>query len=233
MCENFSTPGIDTDGGFAEYTIVPDKSLFKLPDEIKPDIGVLINALASVIGGMSKVSYCQGQDVLILGAGPIGLMYLLTFKASGVDKIIITEVASLRGNLASELGADFVINPKNKDIVKEVKNLTGLGVDYCVDAVGSLIEDAILSTKRNGTVILMGMDTKTKTNIPQSLITRNELKILGNFCSNNMYPRTIKIVESGVLPLEKLITHRISLNEILEGVEVLKSGKGIKVIVYP
>ena len=233
MCENSSCIGIFSNGGFAEYVVVPEKSLFKISNSIESDVAALINPLSNVIGGMLKVDYCQGQDVLILGAGPIGLMYQMTFKAGGIDKIIITEPSDYRQGIAKELGADVVINPKEKDVASEVKKITELGVDYSVDAVGSLMEDAILSTKRNGIVILMGIDTNARSNIQQSLITRNELKVLGSYCSNNLYPRTIKIVESGVLPLEKLITHRIGLDDILKGIEEIKSGKTVKIIVYP
>ena len=110
---------------------------------------------------------------------------------------------------------------------------TGLGADIVVDAVGSLIREALASARRGGRVLLFGQNTKARTEIAQNEITRNELTIIGSFIARFTFPGAIKILESGILNVERLITHRFPLERISEGLEVMRKGEATKVIIKP
>lgn len=233
MCINMRSLGVDVDGCFAEYVVVPAKSTYKISSDLVPEVAVFAEPLSCVVNALSKTKISPGQDGLILGAGPIGLYFLQLFKASGIGRTIVSELNKFRTDFAANLGADYIINPEKKNLVHEVQKLTDLGVDLCVDAVGSLLDVAINCVKRNGTVLLIGLDYSAKPCVQQSKVVEHDIRILGSFIAGYSVPETIKILEAGTLPLQQMITHRYSLHDINDGISAMKSGRGLEVLIYP
>ncbi len=233
MCENMTTLGIFINGGFAEYNVAPAKALHKIPSQLPSEIAVFAEPLSCVLNGIRKIKPQVGENVIILGAGPIGLLYTAIMKSSGVGKIIVVEINEFRANFAKQMGANLVVNPKEKDLEEIIKSETEIGADIVIDAVGSLVVEAINFVRRGGRILLFGMNSKAYCNFHQYDVTRKEITIFGTYISNFTFPDSIKLLVSGVLPLEKLITHRFPLTEVLKGIEVMRKGEGIEVIIIP
>src|SRR5690606_39841222 len=114
-----------------------------------------------------------------------------------------------------------------------VSDLSGGGADVEIDAVDSLLAQALRLVRRQGQVLLFGMDATATAQVPQVDITRNEIEVRGTYIADGTFPAAIRLIESGVLPLEKLITHRVSLTELPAALDALRRREAIKVIVEP
>lgn len=233
MCENMTTLGIFIDGGFAKYNVAPARALHPISQSLPTDTAIFAEPMSCVVNGSNKLALRPGESVLILGAGPIGLYYTALMKAAGAGKIIVAEVTDMRAAKAKDMGADIVINPLKESLPDLVKRETQVGVDAAIDAVGALIADALLNTRRGGRILLFGMNSNARFDLQQYDITRYEKTVIGTFIANHTFPATIQLLESGQLPLEKLITHRIALDAIGDGLDIMRSGDAIEIIVTP
>jgi len=233
MCENMTTLGIFIDGGFAAYNVAPSKALHPIPADLPADAAIFAEPLSCVINGANKLAIKAGESVVILGAGPIGLLYTALIKSLGARRIIVAEVSEFRSGKALEMGADIVVNPKEQNLREVVLEETGVGADAVIDAVGSLINDAVDICRRGGRIVLFGMNSNAQCSFQQFTVTRHELQIIGTFIANHTFPATIKVLGSGHLSLDKLITHRITLDEIPRGIDIMRSGEAIEMIVTP
>ena len=146
---------------------------------------------------------------------------------------MLAEISEFRTKYAYESGATIVVNPMKDDLEKVIKEITSDGVDASIDTVGTLINDAIKYTRCGGRILLFGMNSSKTQEISQNTITRKDLTILGNYISTFKFSSTVKILESGLLPLEKLVTHKISLDNIHLGIEAMRKGEALEVIIMP
>lgn len=233
MCENMTTLGIFIDGGFAPYNIAPAKACHPIGDDLPAEKAIFAEPLSCVVNGSNKLAIRPGDSVVVLGAGPIGLLYTAIMKQAGAGRIIVAEVSEFRAQKAREMGADIVINPKEQNLAEEVLEATGIGADAVIDAVGSLIKDAVAVCRRGGKVLLFGMNSNARCDFGQFDITRHEISILGTFIANHTFPQTIKLLETTGIPLEKLVTHRITLDELPQGIQTMRGGEAIEMLVMP
>jgi len=232
-CENLIAIGIDADGGFAEYIKITEKIAYKINKNLSTEIAVFAEPLACVLNGMNKIKVEVGEAVLVIGAGPIGLLFTKLFKAAGANPIIVFEPSKLRQEYAKKCGADYVIDPFQTDFENYIKTITDIGVDVAVDAVGSQINECIKTVRKGGRVLIFGINLKAESTIKQSEINTKEIQILGTWLANDKFPRAIDILESNMLNLESLITHKFNLDEIHKGIKLLDKGEAIKVLIYP
>jgi 2-desacetyl-2-hydroxyethyl bacteriochlorophyllide A dehydrogenase len=232
-CLNIATLGVTRDGGLAEFSVAPAGALHKIRADVPEHLAALAEPLACVIHGAEKVNVQPGETVLILGAGPIGLMFAQFFRAAGAAKILISEISEPRARLAQDCGADLVIDPQTQDVLEIVKGESRIGVDVVVDAVGALFDLAVQTVRRGGRILLFGFNPAASPRIPQSVITRGEISVYGSYIAKNSFPRAIQLIEAGKLPLEKLVTHRFPLNEAVSAIETMRRGEGIKILVTP
>lgn len=233
MCESMTTLGIFINGGFARYNIAPAKTLHKIPPSLEAELAVFAEPLSCVANATQKLKVQPGGNVVVLGAGPIGLLFVQMFKASGAGKIIISEVSEYRSEYIKESGATRIVNPLKEDLEKVVKEETVIGSDIVVDAVGTLFKQGTRIVRRGGRILLFGQNYKARAEIAQNDITRAELVVLGSYIAKFTFPLTVKIIESKILNLEKLITHRFSLKDIHRGIEVMRDQKAMKVVITP
>ena len=233
MCENMTTLGIFVNGGFARYNVAPAKALHKISPGLLPELAVFAEPLSCVVNATEKLNVHPGEVVVVLGAGPIGLLFIQMFKASGAGKIIVSEISEYRAKFAYESGASRVVNPLKDNLEEIVKVETVTGTDVVVDAVGTLVESAMAIVRRGGRILLFGQNYQARAQVAQNDITRNELTIVGSFIARFTFPFAIKVIESKVLDLEKLITHRLPLEDVHKGIEVMRKGEAIKVIITP
>jgi len=233
VCENMTSLGIFRHGGLAEFNLAPAKALHKINRDVPTERACLAEPLACVWHAFEKTNVVPGESVAILGAGPIGLLFLMLFKSAGAGKVFVIEPTEFRRKTAQRLGADLVINPKTEDAAGEVKAITRIGVDVAVDAAGSLLPEALELVRRGGRVILFGVNQHAERSLNQYAITRYEASILGSYIQRTAFPKVVRVLEAGLLPVEKLITHRLRLNEVGVALEAMRVGEAIKAVVEP
>ncbi|MBI5118120.1 alcohol dehydrogenase catalytic domain-containing protein [Candidatus Poribacteria bacterium] len=233
MCENMTTLGIFIDGGFAEYNLAPCDALFAISKETPLEEAIFAEPLSCVLNGIRKLKPLPGESALVLGAGPIGLYFVSILRMAGLKEILVSEPNSKRARMARKMGATEVISRGDTQLEEIVRARTGVGADIVIDAVGALMKEAVASARKGGRVLLFGMNSRAMAEIRQNDITRNEIEIIGSFIANATFPATVSLLESGRLNLKSLVTHRFKLREIHKGVDAMRRGEAIKVLVDP
>ena len=234
MCENVYVLGITVDGGWAEYAVAPAKMCVKISDELPAETAIFAEPFTCVVSAVNKIRLLPGESVLVLGAGPIGLYFTALLKANGAGKILVSEPNPKRAELALKMGADRVIDPSREDVVAEVmKETDGHGIDVVVEAVGTLIQTAVDCVRPKGKVVLFGMDASKHPEVDQFKIVRNEITLMGSFIGLNTLPATVAIMESGLVDFSPMITHRLPLKDFQIGLDAMRDGSAIEVILYP
>jgi L-iditol 2-dehydrogenase len=233
LCENMFSIGGDVDGGFAHYALAPAKGLYRISPDLAVEEGAFAELLSCVMAGVQKAALLPGEDVVIIGAGPAGLVYMTVFKAAGAGKVIMVEVSPWRIDFARQAGADLVINPNQENLREGVRAVTDGGAHIVVDAVGSQVTAAISVARRAGRIIVFGEDHKAECTIRPRDIQGQELQILGSFIGIQVFPKAVKMLESRAVKLSDLITHRLSLEELPAGIAELAAGHGAKGVCFP
>jgi threonine dehydrogenase-like Zn-dependent dehydrogenase len=153
------------------------------------------------------------------------------FKAAGA-RVIISDLAPLRLEVARQAGIDLTVNPKNENLVEAVRDYTdGLGADIVVDAVGNQFGTCVELAAKGGKISLFGMSETARPGVKQYDITRNELTIYGTYVGTHTFPRAIQILESGAIHPSVMNSVILPLEEMLKGVEAARRGEAVKVIV--
>ncbi len=231
LCANFKHIGDTVDGVMAEYAVVPEKLIYPISKEVPTHLACLAEPLACVLNGTETVRAHPGETVVVQGAGPIGLLFTMLYKAAGAT-VIVSDLAEGRGALAKDIGADLYINPQKEDLTARVLAETnGLGADIIVDAVGVLLGASIPLVKKGGHILVFGLNTAAEVKLKPAEIVMNEIQIHGTYIAKGTFPMATKILEKGLLPIEKIVTHRLPIQEFPRGLELMKSGEGSKVII--
>src|SRR5205823_593072 len=195
----------------------------------------LAEPLSCVVNGARLAEVFPGDTAVVVGAGPIGLMFTALLEAAGATVLAI-EPAELRAELARAMGASRVVDPRSSDPVQETRGLTdGLGADVVVDAVGSQLPTALELVRKGGRIVLFGINEQARAPVAQSRITRHELTVLGGYVGRpaEVFPTAVRLLEQGRIDFEPLITHRIALAQLPAAVEELRAGRAVKVEVEP
>jgi threonine dehydrogenase-like Zn-dependent dehydrogenase len=228
-----TTIGIFAEGAMTSYVIVPRQSLYKVSPKVPSHIRALAEPLACVLNATNKLKVQPGDSVLVLGAGPIGLLFTAVLKANGASKVIVSEISDYRKEAAKACGATLVVDPQQEDLEAVVKRETDGGPNVVVEAVGPLLPQAIQLVRTRGTVLQFGHDESIEPAIPVGVMLKKEVQILGAFIGRYSFDRTAKVMESGQLPLDRIVSHRLPLSKVHEGIELLRQGNGLKIILEP
>lgn len=239
LCPEMSfcaTPPVD--GNLARYYVHAADFCYKLPDHVSLDEGALLEPLAVGVHACKRANVNVDSIVLILGAGPIGLVSLLVAKAFGASKVLITDITQHRLDVAKKIGADYTLltSPTDKDeeIVKKVTSILGCEATVSMDASGAeqCVRVAIQATKPGGVAVLIGMGT-SEMKLPLANALIREVDIRGVFRYANDYGTALRMVADGKVNVRPLITHHFALEETLEAFDTAKSGQGnpIKIII--
>ena len=221
-----STPA--NKGAFAEYLVMDADMLFKIPDTMSYDIACMAEPLSVGINACKQAEAGPGKSLLILGAGPIGLLTLVAARAYGVTNLIICDIQDSRLVLAKKFGAKHVFNSAKVSSKEEIKRLTdGVGVDCCIETAGNPIthELTVSLTRKGGNIALVGIPKDTHVPINVFDIIDKELTIRGVFRYANTYRTAIEILESGIVNFEEMITNRFSLDETGKALELTLKDK--------
>lgn len=241
VCKNRQAIGYEFNGAFAEYLKVPAIALeagnvFKIPDSVSFDAAALAEPLACCINGQKNVGIELGDTVVVIGAGPIGLIHIILAKLSGASNVIVSELSENRREAALAIGADHAIDSSKQNLKDFVMSETdGVGADVVIMAIGipSLVNYAFELLRKGGRANLFaGFSKDDMSSIDVNLIHYNELIITGaSALSREGYRTALSLISSGQVDVEKLITHRLSLDEINDAFNYAQNGDAVKVII--
>lgn len=238
ICKNLKAFGAHIDGCFAEYATIPEKCARKIPSTISPEIGALLEPLGPALRACIELQL-TGDIVAIIGCGPIGLLALASAKAIGASKIIALDVIEERLKLAEKMGANFIVNPKKiADVFGEVMKITdGIGVDAFIEASGSVeaINLGFKYLRKGGKAAFVGLPSKKLEIDVVSDIVLKEAKIIGIHGRElfKTWTKMENMIKNGVLNIAPVITHTMPLEKYKEAFELLKEGRGSKIILIP
>jgi (R,R)-butanediol dehydrogenase/meso-butanediol dehydrogenase/diacetyl reductase len=239
VCEKLAFTGLMADGAFAEYVNVPAELCYVLPKGFDMEAASLIEPLATGFKAVRLAGSLLGQTAVVLGGGTIGLGTIMCAKAAGASTVICVEVAAARKELASRCGADIVLDPKECDVVAEIKKRTnGSGADVSFECIGHkdtgpLAVDVI---RNNGKAVIVGIFEE-----PSSFnffsLSGTDKTVIGTLAYTiDDFQGVANLLASGQLKTKPLITGRIKLDDIIsKGFEELVNNKAtnIKIIVSP
>jgi len=231
QCIDYQTIGTTIDGAFAPYLRAPARALWKIDPAVPRDDAALFEPLACAVGAVKRAPFQVGDNVAIIGAGPMGLLFALLYRALGAGQIILLDLAPYRLEFARQLGMDAALDVTQVDAPAAVKRLTGLGADIVVDAVGNQIDQAIHLARRGGQVILFGLRAHDNPPVNQYTITRYDLTLHGAFVGLHPFAQTVQLLESRRVQPSILVTHRLPLAELQHGVELMRTQQAMKVLV--
>jgi L-iditol 2-dehydrogenase len=234
--------GYHYDGGFAEYLIVPAKVLAvdgvnAIPDGVGFAEASVAEPLACVLNGQELARVGPGDDVVVMGAGPIGCLHVRLARARGANRVFLVDVNAERLAMAAELvRPDAAIDA---DPAEQVLKLTGgRGADVVITAAasGAAQEQAVRMAARQGRISFFGGLPKDNPIIAldSNLVHYRELTVVGaNGSSPAHNAQALRLVAEGAVTVSDLITHRLPLPRVLDGIDLVSRGAAIKVTIEP
>jgi 2-desacetyl-2-hydroxyethyl bacteriochlorophyllide A dehydrogenase len=234
MCRNLMALGVDTDGGFAEYSVVPEAQCYLLPQSMSLLEGAMTEPLACCVHGMDLAGVRSGDTVAVIGGGAIGQMMAQLARLQGAGHVIVSDLSAARREMALDLGADAVIDPASEDPLC-TRGVLADGANVVIEAVGtaSTNAQAIDWAARAGTVLWFGVTPPGQTvMVHPNLIFEKELTIRGARINPYTHARAIALLGSGRLTVAPLITLQASLDD-LPGLFAAGPGDHIKTVIVP
>ena len=222
----FATPPVD--GVFQEYVAHEANLCFKLPDNVSTMEGALIEPLAVGFHAANQGGAHAGQTAVVMGAGCIGLVSMMALKAEGVSRVYVVDIMQKRLDKALELGADGVINSREKDAVQTILDLTdGLGCDLVIETAGTEIttRQAIEMAQKGANIVLVGYSKSGEMTLPMSLALDKELTFKTVFRYRHIYPMAIDAVASGKINLKGIVTNIFDFDDIQNAMDKSISDK--------
>lgn len=237
MCHHMRAVGVNMDGGFADYCLVPYAQCVPVPEGTDPELAALAEPLACCLHGIDRVGIRPGENVLVIGGGTIGQIMLQLARLAGAAKVVLSEPVEIRRELAVRLGADAAIDPLHEDLPRRLSELLSRdGADVVIECVGNprTSAQAIDAAAGCGRVMLFGVpnpDAVLQTKMHP--IFQKELTIMGSFVNPDTHSRAVALLSSGQLKLKELITHRFPVSQLEEAIKMQTGTQSIKVLVKP
>jgi L-iditol 2-dehydrogenase len=241
VCLNRQAIGYEFDGAFAEYLRVPAiaveaGNVFRLPDGMSEEAAALAEPLACCLNGMRNAEVGLGDAVVVLGAGPIGLMHAALARRAGARLVVVSEPNAMRRRAAAERGVDRVCDPIAENLGEVVRGLTdGLGADVVILAIGvpQLASEALGLVRKGGRVNLFaGFSAGDMPAMDVNAIHYNELTVTGaSALSRRDYETALQLLAGGHIDAGSLITHRFGVAEAVSALAEAESGRALKVAI--
>ena len=232
LCRNTLGIGVNIPGAFAEYLCLPEDNVVPIPEDIDDEIASIFDPFGNAVHTALTFD-CVGEDVLVTGAGPIGIMGALVVQKIGARKVVITDINPSRLKLAEKMGLNHVINPQKEDLIEVMQNIglkEGFDIGLEMSGAAPAFQDMIDKMNNGGKIAILGLSS-TGFDIDWNKVIFKMLRIQGIY-GREMFEtwyKMIALVQSG-LDLSPLITHRFSIDDYEEGFETMLSGNSGKVI---
>ena len=229
LCPNVifcGTPPVN--GVFTHYVVMPAHNCFPLPEGVSAVEGAMLEPLGVAIHTVDLSHLKVGQTIAVLGAGPIGLLIAAVAKVAGAGRIYMTEPQAHRRAFALDYIADEVFDPETQDVAAEIMRATaGRGVDVSFEAAGAqdTPEQGAEMVRLGGTLVLCGIPSEDKLTLKASLIRRKGLTIKMVRRMKHVYPRAIRLVETGMVDVKPVVSHLVALENLQDAFEMVAGYK--------
>ena len=238
LCETMGCVGLSWAwGGMSAAAVVLDYQVAVLPDELSYAQGALVEPASVAAYGVARGDVRPGDTVLVTGAGPIGALAVLCAQAAGAGAVYLSEPNPRRRERAAHLGATAILDPRATDVAAELHELTGgIGVDVAIECAGNghALNACVAATRKAGTVVQTGLHVGPASVEPM-VWAEHDLTLIGTWCFPVYgFPRVIAQIASGALPVERVVTGQIGLEDVVSaGFDALVDPEGdqIKMLV--
>ncbi len=232
LCRNTFGVGVDREGAFAEYLVIPQDNVFPIPDDIPDEMAAIFDPFGNAVH--TALSFdLVGEDVLITGAGPIGIMAAAVCKHVGARHVVITDVNQYRLDLALKMGATRAVNvaqQKLQDVMDELGMTEGFDVGLEMSGVPSAFKQMLDSMNHGGKIAMLGIPPG-ETAIDWNQVIFKGLVIKGIYGREifETWYKMVSMLQSG-LDISPIITHNFSVDDFQKGFDIMGSGESGKVI---
>ncbi|MFX0124233.1 MAG: zinc-dependent alcohol dehydrogenase family protein [Candidatus Hodarchaeota archaeon] len=227
FCSNWDALGVTQNGGFAEYVVCPSTSVIKVPKEVSLKNALFMEPIACCIHGLNRLKIQTKDTILIVGAGPIGLLMVSLIKSLYRSKVIVSEPNSSRSILASNLGADIVIDPSENSLTEIVYDETEKqGVDISIEVVGSsrTAKDAIELLNRGGKSLIFGVSPPEETlQIKLFELYNKEISLFGSFTNPHENHEALELLRNDIIDPSKIVSHELSIENLEKGLLLMRN----------
>lgn len=232
LCRNTVGVGVNRPGAFAEYLVIPAENAFKLPDDISDDLAAIFDPFGNAVHTALAFDLV-GEDVLITGAGPIGIMAAAVARHVGARHVVITDVNEYRLDLAKQMGATRAVNVSKenlKDVMNELGMKEGFDVGLEMSGVPSAFAQMLETMNHGGKIAMLGIP-------PQSVAIDWNQVIFKGLTIKGIYGREMfetwykmaSLLQSG-LDLSPILTHSMPVDDFQKGFDIMTSGQSGKVV---
>ena len=232
LCRNTLGVGVHRPGSFGEYVCIPEDNVVPIPDDISDEIAAIFDPFGNAVH--TALSFdLVGEDVLVSGAGPIGIMGALVAKRSGARKVVITDINPARLALARKLGIDHVVDASTQnlaDVMKDIGMTEGFDVGLEMSGAAPAFRDMIDKMNNGGKIAILGI-APTGFEIDWNKVIFKMLNLKGIY-GREMFETWYKMIAfvQGGLDLAPIITHRLPIDDFQSGFDAMRSGSSGKVV---
>ena len=234
LCDSLGFVGLSGGhGGFAATSVVPASMVHKMPDALSMEQGALVEPAAVALHAVRMSKIKAGDTAAVFGAGPIGLLVVEALRVAGAAQIHVVEPSPERRRKALELGATSASDPMSTDPVETIRAATGgVHVAFEVTGVPRVLQQCIDSTRHEGQTLIVSIWEGEAAFQPNTAVLK-ERQLLGTIAYRNIYPAVMELMTQGYFSADKLVTKRISIDEIVDqGFEALVAEKSqVKILV--
>jgi threonine 3-dehydrogenase len=240
-CERLRILGVDFDGGFAQYVVLPERNAWEVDKRIAPEVASIHDPFGNAVhtcfieGGAEDI---VGSTVVVLGCGPIGLFAVGICRATGARQVVAVEPNEFRQDLAKRMGADVVVDPSQRDAVEAVMEATdGHGAEVVLEMSGvpKVIDQGTRMLTGGGRIALLGLPTEPVSLELTDNVIFKEARIFGVTGRElfRTWEVTSTLLATGMVDPSPVITHRFGLSDYEQAFEAMASGRTGKVILTP
>ncbi|MEZ4575610.1 MAG: L-threonine 3-dehydrogenase [Vampirovibrionales bacterium] len=237
ICSDVQIAGIDRDGCYAEYIVLPKRQIIKLPPSIPLHVASCLDAVGNAVHSVER-GHVSGQSVLITGCGPIGLFSIAVARALGATRVFATDLSPYRLELAEKMGAHRVFNPAQEDVLGTLDQLLrGRGIDVVIEMSGAeaALTQGFEALKPGGRMVLLGLPTKpVQIDLTRHIILK-ETEVVGVH-GRRMFDTwllMLELLDSGQLNLDPIFTHQLAMSDFGQAIDLMRSGQAGKVVLNP
>jgi threonine 3-dehydrogenase len=232
LCRNTLGVGVNRPGSFAEYVCIPESNVVPIPGDVPDDIAAIFDPFGNAVH--TALSFdCVGEDVLVTGAGPIGIMGALVAQRAGARKVVITDINPLRLQLAKAAGVEYVVDARTEklpEVMKRIGMVEGFDVGLEMSGAAPAFRDMIAAMNNGGKVAILGIPPGDFA-IDWNKVIFKMLTLKGIY-GREMYETWYKMIAfiQGGLDITPIITHRLKIDDFQAGFDAMRSGNSGKVV---
>lgn len=238
MCKERKSIGSGTDGAYAKYLVIRDAIVHKIPSNVSFEEATLCEVGANAVHACcDRTNVLPGDNVVVLGPGPIGLLCAQVAKARGANVILVgTDADAYRFDIAAKVGITNIVNCQKQDLAEYVMKFTdGNGADKVLECCGVLksIDNAFSIIRNGGVIVQVGL-THERMDVLYSKLAMNEISVVGSYGHNwSCWDRFLRLISLGKVNTKDMATHIFPLDEWEQGFTIAKNAKGMKVLIKP